>query len=69
MICMMYTTLLRTTIQTKRRKILIVFDDMIPDMINNKNLNRTVTEFFIRGRKLLLSLLHNLILRCQKMLD
>ena len=39
MICMMYTTPLKTTIQTKKRKILIVFDDMIADMINNKKLN------------------------------
>ena len=36
----------------KKRKILIVFDDMIPDMINNKKLNPEVTESFIRGRKL-----------------
>ena len=37
-------------------KILIVFDDMIADMINNKKLNSTVTELFIRGRKLNISL-------------
>ena len=36
----------------KKRKILIVFDDMIVDMINNKNLNPVVTELFIIGRKL-----------------
>ena len=36
----------------KKRKILIVFDDMIVDMINNKKLNSIVTELFIRGRKL-----------------
>ena len=36
----------------KRRKILIVFDDMIADMINNNKLNPIVTELFIRGRKL-----------------
>ena len=36
----------------KARKILIVFDDMITDMINNNNLNPIVTELFIRGRKL-----------------
>ena len=35
----------------KERKILIVFDDMIADMINNKKLNLIVTELFIRGRK------------------
>ena len=32
----------------KKRKILIVFDDMIADMINNKKLNPVVTELFIR---------------------
>ena len=36
----------------KERKILIVFDDMIADMINNKNLNSIVTELFIRCTKL-----------------
>ena len=36
----------------KENKILIVFDDMIPDMMNNKKLNSVVTELFIRGRKL-----------------
>ena len=36
----------------KKHKILIVFDDMIADMINNKKLNSIVTELFIRGRKL-----------------
>ena len=40
----------------KDRKILIVFDDMIADMINNKKLNSIVTELFIRGRKLNISL-------------
>ena len=35
----------------KERKILIVFDDMIADMINNKKLNSIVTKLFIRGRK------------------
>ena len=41
----------------KENRILIVFDDMIADMINNKNLNSIVTELFIRGRKLHISLL------------
>ena len=40
----------------KERKMLIVFDDMIADMINNKKLNSIVTELFIRGRKLNISL-------------
>ena len=38
-------------------KILIVFDDMIADMINSRRLDSVVTELFIRGRKLNLSLL------------
>ena len=40
----------------KERKILIVFDDMIADMFNNKKLNSIVTELFIRNRKLSISL-------------
>ena len=40
----------------KQNKILIVFDDMIADMIQNKKLNSIVTELFIRGRKLYVSL-------------
>ena len=55
----------------KKRKILIIFDDMIADMINNKKLNPIVTELFIRGRNLifLLSLLRNHILKFRKMYD
>ena len=40
----------------EKRKILIVFDDIIADMINNKKLNPVVTELFIRGRKLNISI-------------
>ena len=40
----------------RERKIVIVFDDMITDMINNKKLNPIVTELFIRGRKLNISI-------------
>ena len=40
----------------KKRKVLIVFDDMIADMINNNKLNPVVTELFIRGRKLNISI-------------
>ena len=39
----------------KRNK-LIVFDDMIADLVSNKNLTQIVTELFIRGRKLNISL-------------
>ena len=37
-------------------KILIVFDDIIADMINNRKLGSIVTELFIRGVKLNISL-------------
>ena len=40
----------------KKRKVLIVFNHMIADMINNKKLNSVVTELFIRGRKLNISI-------------
>ena len=40
----------------KKRKILIIFGDMIADMINNKKLNSIVTKLFIKGRKLNISL-------------
>ena len=40
----------------KKRKILIVFDDMIVDMVSNKKLNPIVTDLFIRKRKLNISL-------------
>ena len=40
----------------KKRKVLIIFDDMIADMINNNKLNPIVTELFIKGRKLNISI-------------
>ena len=40
----------------KKRRVLIVFDDMIADMINNKKLNPIVAELFIRGRRLNISI-------------
>ena len=40
----------------KKRKVLIIFDDMIADMISNNKLNPIVTELFIRGRKLNISI-------------
>ena len=39
-----------------KRKILIIFDDMIADMINTKKRNPVVTELFIRGRKIGISI-------------
>ena len=40
-----------------KRKVLIVFDDMIAHIISNKKLNPIVTELFIRGRKLNISII------------
>ena len=40
----------------KKREVLIVSNDMIADIINNKKLNSIVTELFIRGRKLNISI-------------
>ena len=40
----------------EENKILVVFDDMITDMIHNRKLDSIVTELLIRGRKLNISL-------------
>ena len=55
----------------KKRKVLIIFDDMIADMINNNKLNPTLLNYLLEVENLifLLSLLRDHILKCQKMLD
>ena len=68
---MMFTIILKNNPESEN-KVLIVVDDMIPDMINNKKLNPVVTELFIRIRKLNISLVfirQSNFLRYQKMLD
>ena len=40
----------------KKRKIVNIFYDMIADMLNNKKFNPVVSELFIRGRELNISL-------------
>ena len=47
----------------KKRKILIVFDDIIADMLSNKKIFLIVTELFIRGKNeiFILFLSHNLV--------
>ena len=42
--------------QTIKHKLLIVFDNIIADMLSNKKLNSVVIELFISGRKLNISL-------------
>ena len=41
---------------TKKRKVLIMFNNMIADMEANKNVSPIVTELFLGGRKLNISL-------------
>ena len=55
----------------KKRKVLIIFDDMIADMISNNRLNPIVTELFIRSRKFNISIVFitQSYLKYQKMLD
>ena len=40
----------------KKRKMLIVYDDMIADILSNEQPNPIVTELFIRAEKLNISL-------------
>ena len=49
----------------KKQNILIVFDDMIADMPINKKLNQIVTDSFIRGKKLNISLIF-ILFGCSK---
>ena len=56
----------------KERKVLIIFDDINADMINNKKLSTVVTELFIRGKKKLnisIAFITQSYLKYQKMLD
>ena len=41
---------------TKKKRVLKAFDDMIADMKSNKKVSLIVTELFLRGRKLNISL-------------
>ena len=60
-IWLIFIKILKITInenkKIKKRKILILFDDMIADMLSNKKLNPIVTELFIRGRQLNISVI------------
>ena len=48
----------------KKHKILIVFDDMVANMLTKKKLNPIVTELTIRSKKLNISRFHHRILFC-----
>ena len=56
MIWMIFKKILKNTIQIKKRKLLIIFDEMIADFFSSKKLNAIVSELFIIGRKLNISL-------------
>ena len=45
---------------TKKRRVFIVFDDMIADIESHEKLSLIVTELFSRGRKLNISLVFKL---------
>ena len=48
----------------KQRKLLIVFDDLIVDMLSNKEHNPIVTELSIRNKKLNFSYFYYTVLFC-----
>ena len=48
----------------KKHKVLTVFDDLISGMISNKKLNLVLTELFIRGRTLNISIVFIIQSRC-----
>ena len=52
----MFTRILVITAQQEKEKLLIVFDDMIADIMSNKKFQAAVKELFIRCRKLNISL-------------
>ena len=52
MIWMIFIKILKNTIHPNKPRILIVFDDMIADMLSDKKLNPIVTELFLRGKKI-----------------
>ena len=51
MIWRVFIKILKKYNPNKNRKTLIVFDDMIADMLNDKKLSSTVTELFIKVKK------------------
>ena len=53
----MFIKISKNTISKKKKhKVLKIFDDVIADKINDEKLSPVVTELFIRGRKLNVSI-------------
>ena len=50
MIWMIYLKILKNTIQIKKLKMLIVFDEAIADMLSKKQLSPILTELCIREK-------------------
>ena len=63
MLWLIFTKILKEYNPSKESKILTVFD-MIADMLSNKKLNPIVTELFVRGRQLNVSLTFYTVLFC-----
>ena len=53
---MRFIKTLKIIIPIKNKKNLIIFDDTIAEMLSNKKHNPIVTELFIKGRKLNISI-------------
>ena len=54
---MRFMKIYKTNDTTKKRKMLIVFDGMIVDTEANKKLSLVLTELFLRGKNLNISLI------------
>ena len=52
---MLFTRILMIIIQTEEKKILIVLDDMITDIMTNKEFQAIIKKLFIRCRKINIS--------------
>ena len=57
MIRMIFIKIIKEYNPNKKRNILVVFDDVIPEMLSNKKFHPIVTEIFIRDRNLNISLI------------
>ena len=70
MIWMIFTKILKNTIQMKNVKNLMVFDNMIADMLSNKKLDTIITGLFIIEKKKYFSCFYyTILLLFQKILD
>ena len=47
---MIFMKILKNTIQIRNENLLILFDDMIADILSNKKPNSLVTKLFVTGR-------------------